>query len=935
MYIAFLLLIVFAALAPQGLDAQPTILHGPVVDAVTYTTARVTWITDVPSSTEIRYGLSPSYDGTTVGGDNLTVHSWYLSGLAPGTTYHFKVCSTVAPSRTTCSEDRSVTTVYRDSTRPFPPEPPRARVDTSMPAGGYGEPFVIDENCSNLRSVLSQIAELSGELNYEVRIPARTACRGQFVFPARPNHTGWIVVRSTEADSLPEGVRLQADATARLATFITNAAPAGYGIVANIDWLGRCSPDSLFWSVNTPGVPLFVCGQAGTGPQKTITDASWTGTDAVIVTVPGHAYNSGDVVRISGTGIVGVDNASWRITVLDENRFALDGSRGRGTFSGSGTAVQNQGWRQVPHTSGSELPQTCSPNDWFFRTESTEPAYWCTSTGQWTNVRFINTTSGENFSAIQFAPNAARYRFIGIEVTHIPMPNPPPPGWSSQDYRQGTISSLITTRETNSHIIFDRCDVHGLDYPSRLTTAINLDGANVAVIDSRIHKVNRWAEKPDGINLESFAIMVNVGPGPGKIANNFLETIGITLFFPDGSPDADAYHRTPAADYEIVRNYFSHPETYLVGSPLNNSGKHYTNRHHFELKRGRRMLIEGNVFDTNWADINQGAFVALTPRPGSVPPAKVIKAINDGVITLSSSLQPYQPGMLVYVSGSDNASFNGIWEVESRPMPNQVKLINAPSGAASSGTVVAVGSDIQISDIDFRNNIFRYGPNVLWITGHQDWSGGALNTKTTQRLRFINNLIYGMDTGRAAPASQFQSNRPGILVFAARGMEDLIVRNNTVADFKGFSPTLLFLDNTRQGAHAGLDVRDNIFLGPRAVPAQVSGSLHGQPTLDQQWTAHPRPAWTFSNNVFCCTNPAMMRQNQLSAPNTWIESETHAGFQDVFAGNFRLQPSSPIKALGTCLADPIGCLTNTDDPGVDMGELERHLSPDNPPLILR
>ena len=535
MYIAISLLAVFASLLTQSLSAQPVILHGPVVDAVTYTTARVTWITDIPSSTEIRFGISTPYDKTTVGGENLTVHSWYLSGLAPGTTYHFQVCSTVAPSQTTCSDDRSVTTTYRDSNSPLPPESPRAQVDTSMPAGAYGEPFVISEDCSNLRSVLSQIAELSGDFNYEVRIPARTACRGQFVFPVRPNHTGWIVVRSTETDSLPEGVRLRADATAQLATFITDALPAIYGIVANIDGYGKCSRDSLFWSLKTPGVPLFVCGETGFSPHKTITSMTWTGTEAVVVTVPEHAYNSGDVVRISGTAVIGVDNASWRITVLDENRFALDGSRGRGTFNGSGTVVRNQSWRQIPFTSGSTLPETCSPNDWFvFPTDaaSTESAYWCTSPGQWTNVRFINTSLGANYSAIQFAPNAARYRFIGIEVTHIPMPNPPPPGWSSPDYRQGNIGSLITTRVTNSHIVFDRCDIHGLDYPSRLTTAINLDGANVAVINSRIHKVNRWTEKPDGVNQESFAIMVYVGPGPGKIENNFIEAIGITAFLP-------------------------------------------------------------------------------------------------------------------------------------------------------------------------------------------------------------------------------------------------------------------------------------------------------------------------------------------------------------------------------------------------------------------
>ena len=398
----------------------------------------------------------------------------------------------------------------------------------------------------------------------------------------------------------------------------------------------------------------------------------------------------------------------------------------------------------------------------------------------------------------------------------------------------------------------------------------------------------------------------------------------------------DAYHRTPAADYEIVRNYFSHPETYLRGSHLNSSGKNYSNRHHFELKRGRRMLIEGNVFDTNWSDVNQGAFVALTPRPGSVPPAKVIKAINDGVITVSSPLQPYQPGMLVYVSGSDNSTFNGIWEVEHLPAPSQVKLINAPQGTASAGKVIAVGSDIQISDIDFRNNIFRYAPNVLWITGHQDWAGGALNTKTTQRIGFINNLVYGMDTGRASPSSAFQSNRPGVLVFVARGMEDLIIRNNTVSDFKGSAPTLLFQDNIRQGANGGLDVSENIFLGTGAVMTQISGTVFGDRALDQQWTAHPYPSWYFGRNVFCCTNPAMKQsQNTMNAPNIWTQTAEEVGFINIFLPDLRLSFSSPFKGGRFCLSGPTECWTTGMDPGADLDQIERHLSPDNPPPVPR
>jgi hypothetical protein len=80
----------------------------------------------------------------------------------------------------------------------------------------------------------------------------------------------------------------------------------------------------------------------------------------------------------------------------------------------------------------------------------------------------------------------------------MPVPNPPPASWSSRDYWQGLIGSLITSRPSNSDIIFDRCDIHGLDYPGRLHIAANLEGSNVAIVDSRIHKVNIWTEAGGG-----------------------------------------------------------------------------------------------------------------------------------------------------------------------------------------------------------------------------------------------------------------------------------------------------------------------------------------------------------------------------------------------------------------------------------------------------
>jgi len=919
-------------LAALGASAQPVILHGPVVDAVTYSSARITWVTDVAATSTIRYGLTEGYGATTGGGGAIILHSWYLSGLAPATTYHFRVCSTAAKLER-CSGDHVVVTAPAPRTIPAPPEPPRREVDVSMPAGSYGEPFLVTPDCSNLPSILEALASLEGDLNYEIRIPARTVCSGQFQFPKRAHHRGWIVVRSTEADQLPPGVRVLPGSTSAMAVFRTDALP---GIRLTTSDIGTsCSPGALIWGLNISGMPLFVCQPQGdSGGKKPIANMSGSGKDPLVVTVANHGYRTGNIVRIAGTGTPW-DSSAFRITVLDEHNFLLDGSWARGTYSGGGTAARNDSWTQAPHIAGAELPAPCVPNQWFFKTDvstTTQAAFWCTAPNQWTNVRAIRISGADHFAAIQFAEGASRYRFIGLEVTHIPTPDPPPPGWEQRDYRQGNFGSLAATLPSNDSIVFDRCDFHGLDYPSRLAYGLLLEGSNVALIDSRVHKVNRWTTKPSGDNLEAYAVNIQVGPGPGRLENNFLEAIGITLFFPD------SWAPEPPADYVIRRNYLSHPDKYLYGSPFNTSGKNYYNRHPLELKAGQRMLIEGNIFDGNWADVVQGAMILLTPRYTPRASTKITR-IDNGLITVAPNPEgPYAVGMLVYMYGTGAANHDGLWEVEEVLSPAQFKLKNAPTGSGTAGACVRASANMQISDIDIRNNVFRYGPNLLWITGHDDNAGGKPTTKTTQRIRFMNNLAYGMDArpaaqgGRCSPIGYNADGRSGVAVFAAAGMEDLIIRNNTIHGFRGKLPTFIFFDSTLYGAHAGLEVRDNIFTANPANIALISGSYPGIEALNLQWTQHPKPFWVFTNNVFAGPMSSAAK-SRIPARNVYLEPEEGIGFQQPGAGDFRLSAASPFRAGAKCFEAPGDCASSGLDMGVNFQELLKALGDPLPPLL--
>ena len=692
-----------------------------------------------------------------------------------------------------------------------------------------------------------------------------------------------------------------------MARFVTNAVP-GSTRVTLASFGTSCTAGTFARGTDTPGAGLFVCEPQGSSGPKSITNAAGTAA-GVVITSPGHGYKTGQIVKVTATGL-SIDNKWWRITVSSADTFVLEGSAASGTFSVRGTATRNDAWIEVPHTNGTALPGTCALNDWFFKTNVTPAAegiYWCTSPNTWTHVRAVAGPSASAFAAIQTEPGAARYRFVGLEVTHIPVPNPPPASWSQYPYKAGNFGALMAVNDTNDSIFIDRCDIHGLDYPARLGAGIYLNGSNVALVNSRLHKVNRWTEADNRSGSESTGIGIGEGPGPGRIENNLIEAIGVSLFF-----TGSTYHQAPPSDYVIRRNHFSHPDVYLYGSPSNVSRKNYMNRQLLELKSGRRVLVRGNIFDGNWVDITQGAMILMTPRAGGIPAAKTIKNISHGTITVSSTTDPYRPGMMVYISGTGAANHDGIYTVATVPNASTFTISNPPQGAGSSGKVATVAADTGISDINIRDNIFRNGPNALWILGHDN--GTNPNTHTLQRVQFLNNLIYGMDVrgvsagGRVSPIGISPNGRSGCTVFVAMGMESLIVRYNTVYDFKGNAPTLLCADSTSNGANAGLEIRDNIYTASPAALSATTGAA-GAEAFNALWTEHPTPAWMVTNNVFCC-NPTANTTSTTPPGNSWAASLSAIGFVNAAGGDFRLLPSSPYKA-------PAGA-----DPGVNMDALE-------------
>ncbi|MFH1642548.1 MAG: fibronectin type III domain-containing protein [Nanoarchaeota archaeon] len=83
--------------------ADPVIFPQKAIVGVTF--ARVVWATDIASDSKVDYGASTSYSSSVTNALGVTWHVLTISGLSPGTTYHYRITSGA-----TISEDRTFTT---------------------------------------------------------------------------------------------------------------------------------------------------------------------------------------------------------------------------------------------------------------------------------------------------------------------------------------------------------------------------------------------------------------------------------------------------------------------------------------------------------------------------------------------------------------------------------------------------------------------------------------------------------------------------------------------------------------------------------------------------------------------------------------------------------------------------------------------------------
>jgi len=90
-------------------DQDPPLLSGIAAQA-TSTEATITWTTDEPADSQVDYGLTSSYTDQVYDPGLVTQHTVLLTGLTPGTTYHYLVTSADVSGNAAQSGDLVFTT---------------------------------------------------------------------------------------------------------------------------------------------------------------------------------------------------------------------------------------------------------------------------------------------------------------------------------------------------------------------------------------------------------------------------------------------------------------------------------------------------------------------------------------------------------------------------------------------------------------------------------------------------------------------------------------------------------------------------------------------------------------------------------------------------------------------------------------------------------
>jgi hypothetical protein len=343
---------------------------------------------------------------------------------------------------------------------------------------------------------------------------------------------------------------------------------------------------------------------------------------------------------------------------------------------------------------------------------------------------------------------AHHYRLVGLELTVD----------SALVPEAGTLVALGTAGaeqdvadEVPHNLVLDRVWVHAWAN-TQVRRCVGLNSAWTAVIDSYLSECHNGY-------VDSQALGGFNGPGPFKIANNYLEGAAEVIMFGGASPSLPG---VVPSDIEIRGNHITRPVSWKDKWLVKNL---------FELKTGQRILLEGNVLENNW-------------QHGQVGFAILIKSVNDG-------------GSCPQCGSRDIVIRHN-------------RIRRTPAGVNIGGTTSS--SVVQVARIEISRNVFELNdpdPTFTGSTRSMQVTGGATDVHFTKNTIIDSPSTMLMLDGTPMPRFAFTNN---IAVLGTYGIDGSGVASGTGA-LTQYAPGATVAGNVLIGTTSSTYPAGNYFPG--------------------------------------------------------------------------------------------------------------------------
>jgi hypothetical protein len=335
--------------------------------------------------------------------------------------------------------------------------------------------------------------------------------------------------------------------------------------------------------------------------------------------------------------------------------------------------------------------------------------------------------TNNNGIAVSTDPGARFYRLMFLEITVAS----PTTNYSSL-IRFGDPSS-DQTGVMPSDLILDRSYVHGLP-TGEVKSCVILSSAWSAIVDS-------WISECKDSDQDSQAVVGWNGSGPYKINNNYLEGAGENVMFGGATP------HTPGnlpSDIEFRNNHLKKQDAWKSGG--------YVVKNLFEVKFGKRILVEGNIMEGNWLSGQTGWAVNLKTSA----PIGMSWGIAEDITLRGNIIRNSGAGIsLLGAEGHSNLVLNRVTVVD-----NLIANINTGIYTGAGNMVQALGGPTNIT---FDHNTFVTSGYI---------ANAFVFTAPVIGFSFLNNIIirgqYGFKAGGSsegnntlsqyAPGGDFRAN---------------------------------------------------------------------------------------------------------------------------------------------------------------------------------